>query len=72
MKPWKKLTINPPSVPVISNVTGDFSPVGPAAPARFRDLLGKQFAAPVEWVKTLSAFIAKGFVSSWNAVQNGS
>ncbi|MFH0825918.1 MAG: beta-ketoacyl synthase N-terminal-like domain-containing protein, partial [Pseudomonadota bacterium] len=53
MKTLRKLQVNPPSTAIMSNVTGDFYPVGPAAPEKIRDLLGKQFAAPVEWVKTL-------------------
>ncbi len=53
MKTLERLTVNPPIVPILSNVTGDFYPIGPGAPERIRDLLGKQFAAPVEWVKTL-------------------
>ncbi|MBI4965598.1 MAG: SDR family NAD(P)-dependent oxidoreductase [Desulfomonile tiedjei] len=60
MKTLEKLTVNPPLVPVLSNVTGDFYPVGPAAPGRIRDLLGKQFAAPVEWVKTLRRLYSEG------------
>jgi len=35
MKTLVKLRVNPPSVPVISNVTGDFYPVGPAAPREY-------------------------------------
>jgi acyl transferase domain-containing protein/NAD(P)H-dependent flavin oxidoreductase YrpB (nitropropane dioxygenase family)/NAD(P)-dependent dehydrogenase (short-subunit alcohol dehydrogenase family)/phosphopantetheinyl transferase (holo-ACP synthase)/acyl carrier protein len=53
MKTLSKLRVNAPSVPIISNVTGDFYPSGPAAADRIRELLGRQFAAPVEWVKTL-------------------
>jgi len=60
MKTLKRLAVRQPSVPVVSNVTGDFYPVGPAAPERIRDLLGKQFAAPVEWVKTLRRFYTEG------------
>ena len=53
MKTLEKLSVSSPAIAIISNVTGDYYPVGPAAPAHIRDLLGKQFAAPVEWVKTL-------------------
>ncbi|MFH1112944.1 MAG: SDR family NAD(P)-dependent oxidoreductase [Pseudomonadota bacterium] len=60
MKTLMRLTLNPPKVPVLSNVTGDFYPVGPAAPGRIRDLLGKQFAAPVEWVKSMRRMFSEG------------
>jgi phosphopantetheine--protein transferase-like protein len=60
MKTLERLDLKPPLVPVLSNVTGDFYPVGPAAPAKIRDLLGKQFAAPVEWVKTLRRLYSDG------------
>ncbi|MGP8283785.1 MAG: SDR family NAD(P)-dependent oxidoreductase [Desulfomonilaceae bacterium] len=53
MKTLEKLRVSSPAIAIISNVTGDYYPVGPGAPSRIRDLLGKQFAAPVEWVKTL-------------------
>jgi len=60
MKTLEQLAVHPPLVPVLSNVTGDFYPVGPAAPGHIRDLLGKQFAAPVEWVKTLRRLHSEG------------
>ncbi len=60
MRTLEKLEVNPPTTPILSNVTGDFYPVGPAAPDRIRDLLGKQFAAPVEWVKTLRKMYSEG------------
>ncbi len=60
MKTLEKLNVNPPSIPVLSNVTGDFYPTGPAAPGRIRDLLGRQFAAPVEWVKSLRRLYKDG------------
>jgi acyl transferase domain-containing protein/NAD(P)H-dependent flavin oxidoreductase YrpB (nitropropane dioxygenase family)/NAD(P)-dependent dehydrogenase (short-subunit alcohol dehydrogenase family)/phosphopantetheinyl transferase (holo-ACP synthase) len=53
MRTLNRLKVNQPTAPVLSNVTGDFYPVGPAAAEKIRDLLGKQFAAPVEWVKSL-------------------
>ena len=53
MKTLEKLRVSSPAIAIISNVTGDYYPVGPGAPSKIRDLLGKQFAAPVEWVKTL-------------------
>jgi phosphopantetheine--protein transferase-like protein len=60
METLRRLAVKQPAVPVLSNVTGDFYPVGPAAPGKIRDLLGKQFAAPVEWVKTLRKLYAEG------------
>ncbi|GEM_PF-84422 len=60
MKTLRKLTVKPPGIPVLSNVTGDFYPAGPAAPAQIRDLLGKQFAAPVEWVKSVRRLYGEG------------
>ncbi len=60
MKTLKKLPVNSPEIPVLSNVTGEFYPMGPSAGERIRDLLGKQFAAPVEWVKSLRRLQREG------------
>jgi len=60
MKTLERLTLHSPSIPVLSNVTGEFYPIGPASPTRIRDLLGKQFAAPVEWVKSLRRLYSEG------------
>ena len=60
MKTLKKLPVNSPEIPILSNVTGEFYPMGPSAGDRIRDLLGKQFAAPVEWVKSLRRLHREG------------
>ncbi|MGC9030050.1 MAG: SDR family NAD(P)-dependent oxidoreductase [Desulfomonilaceae bacterium] len=60
MKTLKNLPVNSPEIPVLSNVTGEFYPTGPSAGDRIRDLLGKQFAAPVEWVKSLRRLQREG------------
>jgi len=60
MKTLNKLPVNSPEIPILSNVTGEFYPVGPSAADRIRDLLGKQFAAPVEWVKSLRKLNKEG------------
>ncbi|MDQ1286168.1 MAG: hypothetical protein QG663_1598, partial [Thermodesulfobacteriota bacterium] len=60
MKTLEKLEVSSPEIAIVSNVTGDYYPVGPGAPSRIRDLLGKQFAAPVEWVKTLRRLHSDG------------
>ncbi len=60
MRTLETLKVNPPTTPIMSNVTGDYYPLGPAAPGKIRDLLGKQFAAPVEWVKTLRKMYSDG------------
>ncbi len=60
MKTLDRLTVNPPSIPVLSNVTGEYYPDGPDAASEIRELLGEQFASPVEWVKSLRRFYDDG------------
>ncbi|MDQ1240157.1 MAG: hypothetical protein QG577_2343, partial [Thermodesulfobacteriota bacterium] len=60
MKTLRQLEVNSPATPILSNVTGDFYPMGPSSEDRIRDLLGKQFAAPVEWVKSLRRLQKEG------------
>lgn len=52
----RNLTINPPKIPILSNVTGDFYPrEGSKAKIREEiiDLLGQQLASSVEWIKEI-------------------
>ena len=42
--------ISPPALPLVSNVTGEFYPDDPGA---IKDLLERQIASPVQWVKGL-------------------
>jgi 3-oxoacyl-(acyl-carrier-protein) synthase/acyl carrier protein/NAD(P)-dependent dehydrogenase (short-subunit alcohol dehydrogenase family) len=49
-----------PSLPIISNVTGDFYPMGPNAPDQIVELLGKQVASPVQFVKGLNRLYDDG------------
>jgi len=60
MKTLERLTVSPPKLPILSNVTGDFYPVGPAAGENILGLLGKQFSAPVEWVKSMRRLYSEG------------
>ncbi|MBD3192858.1 MAG: SDR family NAD(P)-dependent oxidoreductase [Candidatus Heimdallarchaeota archaeon] len=55
-KTLRNLTINPPKIPILSNVTGDFYPMeGSKATIKKKivDLLGQQIASSVEWIKEI-------------------
>ncbi|MEZ4336079.1 MAG: SDR family NAD(P)-dependent oxidoreductase [Sandaracinaceae bacterium] len=54
------LDLSPPTLPVISNVTGDFHPMGPGSVPAIIDLLGRQIAAPVQFVKGLHTLYDAG------------
>ncbi|HRQ13822.1 MAG TPA: beta-ketoacyl synthase N-terminal-like domain-containing protein, partial [Promineifilum sp.] len=45
-----RMHITPPRLPLVANVTGDFYP---ASENEIKDLLEKQIASPVQWVKGL-------------------
>jgi acyl transferase domain-containing protein/NADP-dependent 3-hydroxy acid dehydrogenase YdfG len=47
-----RLRFSPPSRPIVGNVTGGFYPTGVEA---IKDLLEKQIASPVQWLKGLEA-----------------
>jgi malonyl CoA-acyl carrier protein transacylase len=49
-KMMDKLTVNPPKLPIYSDVTAERYPEGPDATTQIKDLLGKQVAASVDWV----------------------
>ena len=49
----RRLDLRVPSRPIISNVTGDFYPVGADAHEQMIGLLGRQIASPVQFVRGL-------------------
>lgn len=55
-----RLTLAPPRVPIISNVTGEFYPTEGEILPRMLDLLGKQVASPVQFVKGLHTLYDAG------------
>ncbi|MCC6849373.1 MAG: acyltransferase domain-containing protein, partial [Deltaproteobacteria bacterium] len=55
-----RLGVRSPAVPVVSNVTGDFYPTGPDVGPAMLDLLSRQVAAPVQFVRGLEALYAAG------------
>ncbi|MFO0592926.1 MAG: SDR family NAD(P)-dependent oxidoreductase [Polyangiaceae bacterium] len=56
----ERLHVAPPKVPVVANVTGELYPMHEGARPEMIDLLSKQVAAPVEFVKGLETLYAQG------------
>ncbi|HZL67373.1 MAG TPA: acyltransferase domain-containing protein, partial [Candidatus Limnocylindrales bacterium] len=54
------LNIQPPQVPVVANVNGEFYPTGPDVVPQMMDLLAQQVAAPVQFVKGLNTLYDAG------------
>jgi acyl transferase domain-containing protein len=55
----ERLAVQPPRIPLVANVTGEFYPAD-ATPATMRELLGKQVASPVQFVKGLQTLYDAG------------
>jgi acyl transferase domain-containing protein/NAD(P)-dependent dehydrogenase (short-subunit alcohol dehydrogenase family)/acyl carrier protein len=55
-----RLTLSPPKTPIISNVTGDFYPMNEGCVSEMLDLLGRQVASPVQFVKGLQTLYDAG------------
>jgi acyl transferase domain-containing protein/NAD(P)-dependent dehydrogenase (short-subunit alcohol dehydrogenase family)/acyl carrier protein len=54
------MDVRPPNLPVVSNVTGEFYPMGPGVIPEMIDLLGRQVASPVQFVKGLNTLYEAG------------
>ena len=54
------MNLQPPAIPIISNVTGAFYPMGPGVVPEMIDLLGKQVASPVQFIKGLNTLYENG------------
>ena len=56
----EKMGLEPPSIPIVSNVTGEFYPMGPGVQHEMIDLLAQQVASPVQFVKGLQTLYRAG------------
>jgi acyl transferase domain-containing protein/acyl carrier protein/NAD(P)-dependent dehydrogenase (short-subunit alcohol dehydrogenase family) len=54
------MKLRPPCIPIIANVTGSFYPMGPGVVPEMIQLLGKQVASPVQFVKGLNTLYEAG------------
>ena len=59
-KVLERMQVRPPEIPVVANVTGEFYPSGPGAVPAMIELLGKQVASPVQFVKGLETLYEHG------------
>ncbi|HEY2985402.1 MAG TPA: acyltransferase domain-containing protein, partial [Jatrophihabitantaceae bacterium] len=55
----RRLDVHAPALPIVANVTGEFYPTGVDAEAMV-DILGRQVASPVQFVKGLRTLYAAG------------
>jgi len=56
----ERLRLTSPSIPIVANVNGEFYPMGPDAVPLMLDILGRQVAAPVQFIKGLETLYAAG------------
>lgn len=56
----RRLHLESPRVPVIANVNGEFYPTGPGVVPRIIEILARQVASPVQFVKGLQTLYAEG------------
>ena len=59
-KELARLGVESPKIPIVTNVTGDFYPVGPGVAGEMIDILGRQIASPVQFVKGLETLYGAG------------
>ncbi|MGA2369123.1 MAG: SDR family NAD(P)-dependent oxidoreductase [Candidatus Korobacteraceae bacterium] len=55
-----RLHLQSPIIPIVANVDGEFYPTGPDVAPKMIDLLGKQVAAPVQFIKGLRTLYNAG------------
>jgi malonyl CoA-acyl carrier protein transacylase len=56
----ERLRLEPPHVPIVANVDGEFYPTGSDAVPKMLDILAQQVAAPVQFIKGLHTLYAAG------------
>ena len=56
----QRLGLRPPELPIVANVNGELYPTGEAAVEQMLDLLSRQVASPVQFVKGLHTLYDEG------------
>ena len=56
----ERLRLEPPHVPIVANVDGEFYPMGPDVVPAMLDILARQVAAPVQFIKGLRTLYHAG------------
>ncbi len=56
----ERLHLQPPSLPIVANVSGELYPMGAGVVPQMLDILAQQVAAPVQFVKGLQTLYAAG------------
>ena len=56
----RRLNVVAPQLPLVANVDGEFYPTGPDAQEKILDILGRQVASPVQFVKGLHTLYDAG------------
>ncbi len=56
----RRLDLSPPRIPIVANVDGEFYPTGPGVEEQIVDILGRQVASPVQFVKGLRTLFDAG------------
>ena len=59
-KELERLHVESPRIPIVANVNGEFYPTGPGVVPQMLDLLAKQVASPVQFVKGLRTLYEAG------------
>ncbi len=55
-----RLNLEPPHIPIVANVTGELYPMGPAVTPDMLEILGRQVASPVQFVRGLHTLYETG------------
>jgi acyl transferase domain-containing protein/NAD(P)-dependent dehydrogenase (short-subunit alcohol dehydrogenase family) len=56
----ERLRLAPPQIPIVANVDGKFYPSGPGVVPQMLDILGRQVASPVQFIKGLRTLYDAG------------
>ena len=56
----QRLRLESPRIPIVANVNGEFYPTGPSVVPEMVDMLARQVASPVQFVKGLRALYSAG------------